>query len=125
MKVLSISKMLFVSALALGAVFPAAAEDKAGDLTPAAAEQIVLVSALARYGEARHDPILLIAAARLAKGVTADAPPAAAKLPTMEELLADATEFADGDEFVLGLVADVRATQSKGYCYGDHGTGWC
>jgi hypothetical protein len=26
---------------------------------------------------------------------------------------------------VLSLIDDVRAAQSKAYCYGPYGTGWC
>ena len=118
-------KLVFAPIVALGLVLPAMAEDKADTLTPAAVEQIQLAATLARYGEARKDPILLIAAARIAKSVSPDGAPAAAKLPSMDEMLGDAKQYAEGDEGVLGLIEDVRATQSKGYCYGDHGTGWC
>jgi hypothetical protein len=118
-------KFLFAPVIALGLVLPAVAEEKAPSLTPAAVEQIQLAATLARYGEARKDPILLIAAARIAKGVSPDGAPAADKLPSMDEMLSDAKEYAEGDETVIGLIDDVKASQSKGYCYGDHGLGWC
>jgi hypothetical protein len=108
--------------LSIGAATVTAQEQA---LTPAAAEQIVLAETLVRYGEARKDPILLIAAARIAKGITAEGPAPAAKLPTMDEILASAIAYSDGDEVIAAMVDDVKASQSKGYCYGSHGTGWC
>lgn len=94
-------------------------------LTPAAAEQIVLAEKLVRYGEARRDPILLIAAARIAKGISAEGPAPAAKLPTLDDILAAAVEYSDGDAAIATMVEDVKAAQSKGYCYGSRGLGWC
>jgi hypothetical protein len=117
-------KILAASVLAAGIVLPAFAEDQK-PLTPAAIEQIQLAGTLARYGEARKDPILLLAAAKIAKGISAEGAPAADKLPTMDELLTQAEEYADGDDLVLGVIGDIKAEQSKGYCYGPYGTGWC
>src|SRR6185295_1956551 len=97
-------KFLFAPIIALGLVLPAMAEDKADALTPAAVEQIQLAATLARYGEARKDPILLIAAARIAKGVSPDGAPVADKLPSMDEILGDAKEYAEGDDYIVGLI---------------------
>ena len=71
-------KSLLAAVLVLGFAAPVLAADEQ-PLTPAAVEQIQLAGALARYGEARKDPILLIAAAKIARGVTAEGPAASAK----------------------------------------------
>jgi hypothetical protein len=118
-------KTLLASAFALALIVPAFAEDKPAAITPAAVEQIQLVDTLARYGVARQDPIMLIAAARLAKSMSADAPAPSAKIPSVDEMLDSAKGFAAGDGYVLSLIDDVRAAQSKAYCYGPYGTGWC
>jgi hypothetical protein len=117
-------KVVAASVLAVGVMFPALAEEQQA-FTPAAIEQIQLADTLARYGEARKDPILLLAAAKIAKGISPDGAPSADKLPTMDELLASAEEYAEGDELVLGVIGDIKAEQSKGYCYGPYDTGWC
>jgi hypothetical protein len=118
-------KFVLASALAIGLALPAFAEEKPEPLTPAAVEQIQLAATLARYGEARKDPILMIAAARIARGVSAEGAPAATKLPSVDEMLADAKEYGEGDATIQSLIDDTQAAQSKGYCYGSHGTGWC
>jgi hypothetical protein len=117
-------KFVAASVLAAGLILPALAEEQK-PLTPAAIEQIQLAGTLARYGGARKDPILLLAAAKIAKGISPEGAPSAEKLPTMDELLASAEEYAEGDELVLGVIGDIKAEQSKGYCYGSYGTGWC
>jgi hypothetical protein len=117
-------RFIAASILAVALVVPALAQDQQAP-SPAAVEQMQLASTLARYGEARKDPILLLAAAKIAKGFTAEGAPPAEKLPTMDEMLQAAEEYAEGDELVLGVIADIKAEQSKGYCYGPYGLGWC
>lgn len=117
-------KSLFAAVLVVGIAAPVFAADEQ-PLTPAAVEQIQLAGALARYGEARKDPILLIAAAKIARGVTAEGPAAGAKLPTMDQILAAAKTYSGNDKTILGMIDDVKAEKTKGYCYGSHGLGWC
>lgn len=119
-----IRSALLGSVVAFSLAVPSIAAE-APPLTPAAAEQIVLAETLARYGEARKDPVLLIAAARIAKGISAEGPAVSAKIPSVEEMLASAVELSDNDEVIKAMADDVRATQSKGYCYGSYGLGWC
>ena len=104
---------------------PATADDAPAPITPAAVEQIQLVETLARYGQARHDPLLMIAAARLAKNMSDEAPPPATKIPAIEEMLESAKGYAKGDDFMLSLIESMRAPQNRAYCYGPYGTGWC
>ena len=117
-------KFLAGSVLAAVLVLPAVAQEEKAP-SPAVIEQIQLATTLARYGEARKDPILLLAAAKIAKGLSPDTVPAAEALPTMDDLLNQATEYGEGDELVAGVIEDIKASQSKGYCYGPYGTGWC
>jgi hypothetical protein len=117
-------KSLFAAVLVVGLAAPVFAADEEA-LTPAAVEQIQLAGTLARYGEARKDPILLIAAAKIARGVSAEGPAASAKLPTMDQMLDAAKNYSGNDQTILGMIEDVKAEKTKGYCYGSHGLGWC
>ena len=118
------AKFLAAAIVAGGLIVPAFAQEQKAP-SPAVIEQIQLVETLARYGEARKDPILLLAAAKLAKGISPDAAPPAEALPTLDDLLKQAEEYGEGDELVSGVIEDIKASQSKGYCYGPYGTGWC
>jgi hypothetical protein len=118
------AKFIAAAIIAGGLIVPAVAQEQKAP-TPAEIEQIQLVDTLARYGEARKDPILLLAAAKLAKGVSQEAAPPAKALPTLDDLLKQAEEYGEGDELVAGVIEDIKASQSKAYCYGPYGTGWC
>lgn len=72
------------------------------------------------------DPLLILSAAKLRKSLN---PKATARLPeggvadteaplSWEEMLASATELADGDEGLLMLIEDVQAESSKGVSSG-------
>jgi hypothetical protein len=118
--------LIAASAIAAALIMPALAQDDSqGPPTPAAVEQMQLASTLARYGEARRDPVLLLAAAKIAKGMTPDAPPPSTTLPNLTDMLNHAEEYSNGDETVMGEINTLRDQQSKAYCYGPYGTGWC
>ena len=119
-------KLQFLAAAALAAAFvlPATAQDQ-GAQSPAVLEQIQLASTLARYGEARQDPILMLAAAKIAKGVDPVGAPPADELPTMDDMLGGAQMYSNGDELVTKTIGDIQGQQSKAYCYGPYGLGWC
>jgi hypothetical protein len=118
------AKFLAAAILAGGLIVPAVAQEQKAP-SPAAIEQIQLAETLARYGEARKDPILLLAAAKIAKGITQEGVPLAETLPTLDDLLKQAEEYSEGDEMVASVIEDIKASQSKAYCYGPYGTGWC
>ena len=117
-------KLIAASAIAAALIVPAVAQNQEAQ-SPAVLEQIQLASQLARYGEARRDPILMLAAAKIAKGVEPVAPPAADELPTMESMLGNAQTYSNGDELVSRAIGDIEGQQSKAYCYGPYGLGWC
>ena len=117
------SRLLTVAAMALAISVPALAQNQT--TTPAALEQIQLAATFARYGEARQDPILMLAAAKIAKEVSNEGAPAAASLPSMESMLAHATEYADGDPALTSQINELQSAAPKAYCYGPYGVGWC
>jgi len=116
--------LIAASAVAAALVLPALAQDQTAQ-SPAVLEQIQLASTLARYAEARQDPILMLAAAKIAKGVDPVGAPPADSLPTMDEMLSGAETYSNGDELVTKTIGDIQGQQSKAYCYGPYGLGWC
>jgi hypothetical protein len=92
-------------------------------LSPAVLEQINLANKLIALGDARKDPVLLIAAAKLQKSLSeegAGLPQASAKVP---DVLARARSLSEGRKDLLGLIDDIASMRSKGYredCLGLH-----
>jgi hypothetical protein len=118
------SHLLVAAAVALAIGMPAIAQNQEAQ-SPAVLEQIQLASTLARYGEARRDPILMLAAAKIAKGVEPVSPPMADELPSMDDMLGGARTFSNGDALVTQAIGQIEGQQSKAYCYGPYGLGWC
>jgi len=113
------SKLLAAALLTSGLfVFsPAAnAQDKPA-LTPGIVEQLDLASTLANYGLERRDPLLLLAAARLMKTITADSAPVAPAIGA-DELIEKAKEIAGSESDIEALADDIAAESSRGLCYG-------
>jgi hypothetical protein len=109
------------------ALLAALAAPPAGAEAPGGAAQLALAHDLFAAGTAARDPILLMAAARLAAGVvltpaertpqttgagTADA--GAAGPPGAAEMLAAARSAAGEDELILTLLDDIEAAAGRG-----------
>lgn len=84
-------------------------------LTPGIVEQLDVVSKLTNYGIERKDPLLLLAAARLATTV---APEAAASADALgaDALIAKAREI--GGAGIDALADAVASESSRGLCHG-------
>ncbi|TLS78251.1 hypothetical protein FE236_00385 [Mariprofundus erugo] len=106
------------SALLLGGMNLAVAGDKkeeAKGISPAAIEQLNMINKLVALGDARHDPLLLIAAAKLQKEMSDEAVGAPNKSVATDDVLARAKSLANGRKDIAGLADDVAAEKSKGY----------
>ncbi len=84
------------------------------NLSPAMVQQLALVNHLVALGDARQDPLLLLAAASLQKRLGDDG----AALPTQstapDELVARAKAMAQGRGEVLAVAEQVGAAKPKG-----------
>jgi len=118
------TKFAIAAVLAAATTLPAIAQTPTTP-TPAAIEQMELAATLARYGEERQDPVLMLAAARIAKNISPEAPVGDDTLPTMNEMLDQAAEYAGDNDYISAEVNTLRTQQSKAYCYGPYGLGWC
>ncbi len=104
-----------IAALVLSAtLLIGAAPDRAPERAAAQAafETLRLSAELARAGSAAHDPLLLIAAARLRTQAAVRSDAGAAE--RVDEWLNAAEAHGADDPRIAGLVADVRAMASKG-----------
>jgi hypothetical protein len=106
--------------LATGVLSTASAEEQG--LTPAAIAQMDLVNQLIAYGDARKDPVLLIAAAKLQKSISPTGAAESTESHAPADVLARAKTYAAGDKTLEGLAEDVAAASSKGYHYNYSGT---
>lgn len=130
------SVSLAALAVAGSAAFAESASTNASDSAIAdegvvtAIQNMALAQQLASMGVADSDPILLLAAARLANQVTVASAELSARdgseAPTLgdgpmhsaEEMLAAARDLAGDRDDLLGLIADVEAEGSRGSIYG-------
>lgn len=77
--------------------------------------EVVLASQLARYAGERRDPLAMLVAASVLRGVTAKAVPGQpAALPRDQVWLAQAKEFAGERPDLLALIEDVRLAGARG-----------
>ena len=99
--------------LAINAGTALAQDEKA--LSPAVVQQLDLINRLVALGDARKDPLLLLAAASIQKSLGTDA---AATLPSQstapDAILARAKAFSIGRKDMMDLAEDVGATKAKG-----------
>jgi hypothetical protein len=83
--------------------------------SPAVIEQIDIANKLIALGDARKDPVLLIAAAKIQKTLGAEA----ASTPTQSTATADvldrAKKLSSGRKDLTGIADDVAAQKSKGW----------
>lgn len=93
-----------------------AGEDKATEagLTPAVVEQMDVANKLIALGDARKDPVLLIAAAKLQKSLSAVAAGTPAQSTATNDVLDRAKKLAAGRKDLIGLADDVAAEKTKG-----------
>ena len=109
------SKLVALSAATLMAFNAgnALAQDEKG-LSPATVQQLELVNRLVALGDARKDPLLLLAAASIQKNMGTDS----ASLPTQstapEEVIARAKAMAGSRKDIAAIADEVGASKPKG-----------
>ena len=98
--------------LALNASSVMAQDEKA--LSPAVVQQLDLINRLVALGDARKDPVLLLAAASIQKslGTSTETLPAQSTAP--EDIMARAKALSVGRKDLLDLAEDLGATKAKG-----------
>lgn len=117
--------VLMTGALWMSVAGPVCAAEQ-GYLSPVVVAQMNLANKLIALGDARKDPLLLIAAAKIRKSLGGEAAELPGQLSTSSDLLARAKTLAAGNNELTGIIDDIAATRSKGYgedCNGlHHGT---
>lgn len=78
-------------------------------------EQVALANRLIALGDARKDPLLLIAAARLQKGLDNQAIVLPAADTSIRSVLERARQYAGKRKDLIGLVDDVAAQKTKSH----------
>lgn len=106
--------VLAASVLNLGVAFAAEEKPAEGGLTPAVVEQMDVANKLIALGDARKDPVLLIAAARLQKSLSAEAAGNPTESTAPNAVLERAKKLAAGRKDLIGLADDVAAQKTKG-----------
>jgi|CXWL01.1.fsa_nt_gi hypothetical protein len=98
--------------LALNSAASLADEDKGP--SPAVIEQLNVVNKLIALGDARKDPLLLLAAASLQKSMGAEVVSAPMKSTAPEDVLDRAKTLAAGRKDLIAIADDMAAVKSKG-----------
>lgn len=98
------------------------ADESAKTLTPAAIEQISMANKLIDLGDARKDPILLLAAAKIRKNLSDTAAAPSKESGSTKDLLERAKKYSNGRKDIAGLADDITSSKSKTY-YGRDSSG--
>lgn len=91
-----------------------AEEAKSGALSPAVVEQLDVANKLIALGDARKDPLLLIAAAKLQKNLGAEAASTPSQSTLTNDVLDRAKKLSAGRKDLTGIADDVAAAKTKG-----------
>jgi hypothetical protein len=82
--------------------------------SPAVIEQIDIANKLIALGDARKDPLLLIAAAKIQKSLGAEAASTPTQSTSTADVLERAKKLSSGRNDLTGIADDVAAQKSKG-----------
>jgi hypothetical protein len=82
--------------------------------SPAVIEQMDIANKLIALGDARKDPILLIAAAKIQKTMGSEAASTPTQSTATTDVLERAKKLASGHKDLTGLADDVAAQKTKG-----------
>ena len=91
----------------------ALAPDEKG-LSPAVVQQLDLINRLVALGDARKDPILLLAAASIQKSLGTDSETLPSKSTAPDDILARAKALSVGRKDLLTMADDIGGTKAKG-----------
>ena len=108
-RLLSLAVAAFLSAHAGQAL----AQDEKG-LSPAVVQQLDLINRLVALGDARKDPILLLAAASIQKSLGTDVETLPTKSTAPDDILARAKALSVGRKDLLTMADDIGGTKAKG-----------
>jgi hypothetical protein len=81
----------------------------------AATEQANLINKLIAYGDARHDAVLLLAAAKLQRTLSDTVVPASTQSIKTEDVLERAKLAAKGNKEIAGFADDIKSSKTKDY----------
>lgn len=81
----------------------------------AATEQANLINKLIAYGDARHDPVLLLAAAKLQRTLSDTVAPESTQSSKTEAVLERAKLAAKNNKEIASLADDIKASKTKDY----------
>jgi len=98
----------------MGVAFSGEGKPTDTGLTPAVVEQLDVANKLIALGDARKDPIMLIAAAKLQKSLSPEAAGNPAQSTATNDVLDRAKKLASGRKDLIGLADDVAAQKTKG-----------
>ena len=108
------TRILSIALAAFLAVPAGTALAQDNNLTPAVVEQLDMVNKLIALGDARKDPLLLLAAASLQKSMGAEGSTRPAQSTKPQDVLDRAKAMAGPRKEIAGLAEDLGATTSKG-----------
>jgi len=120
---LTIGLSITVLFVGMSPAIAGADKEKAKGLIPALIEQANIINKLIDLGDARKDPILLLAAARLQKTMSEKAALASDESHANKDVLARAKKAAHDRKDITGIADDIAAMKSKGFCAGGFGCG--
>ena len=83
-------------------------------MSPAIVQQLDLINRLVALGDARKDPILLLAAASIQKSLGTDAETLPSKSTAPDDILARAKALSVGRKDLLTMADDIGGTKAKG-----------
>ncbi len=98
--------------LALNANVAFAQDEKA--MSPAVVQQLDLINRLVALGDARKDPLLLLAAASIQKSMGTDVETLPSKSTAPDDIIARAKALSNGRKDLLEVANDVGAAKAKG-----------
>ena len=104
--------LVAAAVLSLNAGTALAQEEKG--LSPAVVQQLDLINRLVALGDARQDPLLLLAAASIQKNLGTSSETLPAKSTSPEDIMARAKAMSAGRKDLMDLAADLGATKAKG-----------
>ncbi len=105
---------LIAGVLSLSSVLAVHAEE--ADLTPVTMAQITMSEQLMALGQARGEPVLILAAVRLRATLDGASAAPSAEFTTQEAMIAAAKKLAEGDDALTGVIEDVAAQSSRRMC---------
>lgn len=116
---MNVSKQLGLASIVVLACIGNACAEEAKAASPqsmaASTEQANLINRLIAYGDARHDPILLLAAAKMQRSLSESSAPSSTESTKTEDVLQRAKKNSSGSKEIAALAEDIKASKTKDY----------